>query len=184
MILHVYKLGMHEPQKSAMAQYLEELRSLTTERERLNGRISKVEKVLRGMIDLLDTEEQQIEYLEKLDDITPPTGLTDAIFQVLLSDPNRDLFPTEIRDRLKKSLLMNHANEMASVHTTLKRLIKNNPMVEAVEKDGKTAYRIVTMGARMIREAQLMVGVAKPDHDFKPKLGVHQLFRQRGDRKK
>lgn len=125
-----------------MDAYLTELRALLAERQKLDKRISRVEKVLRGMIDLLDTDEEQMEYIEKLDDIRPPAGLTEAILQVLQSqsDKNKALFPTEIRD-LVKSYLLNHSNEMASVHTTLKRIAKNNPAVEIVEKDGKAAYR-------------------------------------------
>ena len=170
---------MVNPQLSAMDVYLEELRSLTTERSKLSTRISKVEKVLRGMIELLDTEDQQMEYLEKLDDITPPAGLTDAIYQVLVSDQDRAFLPTEIRDRVKKGYLLNHSNEMASVHTTLKRLAKNNPMVEAVAKDGKTAYRVVRSGEAMLRHilsTDTRPGSAalfgRPSsNDFKPKYG-------------
>jgi hypothetical protein len=144
---------MANPQQSAMDSYLSELTKLITERRKLNKRISKVEKVVRGMIDLLDTEEEQMEYLEKLDDITPPAGLTEAIQQVLRSDTSRAFFPMEIRDRVK-SYLLNHANEMASVHTTLKRLVKSNSLVEPVEKDGKTAYRWVGLGELWVRDIQ------------------------------
>jgi hypothetical protein len=145
---------MANPQKVAMDAYLGELTGLISERQKLNKRISKVEKVLRGMIDLLDTDQEQMDYLEKLDEITPPAGLTEAIQQVLNSDQNTAFFPTEIRDRVK-SYLLNHSNEMASVHTTLKRLAKNNPFIEVSEKDGKTAYRSVSTSERMVRDLQL-----------------------------
>jgi hypothetical protein len=145
---------MANPQKSAMDSYLSELTGLITERQKVNKRISKVEKVLRGMIDLLDTDEEQMEYLEKLDEITPPAGLTEAIQQVLQSGEGTAFLPTEIRDRVK-SYLVNHSNEMASVHTTLKRLAKNNPFVESVETEGKTAYRWVGHGERIVRNLQM-----------------------------
>jgi hypothetical protein len=145
---------MANPQKSAMDAYLSELTSLVADRRKLDGRISKVEKVLRGMIDLLDTDEEQMDYMEKLDEIRPPAGLTEAIQQVLNSDQNRVFLATEIRDRVK-SFLLNHANQMASVHTTLKRIAKDNPFIEVTEKDGKTAYRSVSAGERMIRDMQV-----------------------------
>jgi hypothetical protein len=144
-------LTMANPQNSAMDAYLSELTSLVADRRKLDGRISKVEKVLRGMIDLLDSDAEQTEYIERLDEIRPPAGLTEAIQQVLSSEPSRVFFPTEIRDRVK-SYLLNHANEMASVHTTLKRIVKLNPTVESVEVDGKTGYRWVTMGDRMLQD--------------------------------
>lgn len=145
---------MANPQKSAIDAYLAELTALLGERMKMDRRIAKVEKVLRGMIDLLDTDEEQTEYIEKLDEIRPPAGLTEAIQQVLASEMGRDFFPTEIRDRVK-SYLLNHSNQMASVHTTLKRLAKNNLFIEVVEKDGKTAYRMVSPGDRMVRDIQL-----------------------------
>jgi hypothetical protein len=86
---------MSNPQKSAMDAYLGELSDLVGERRKLDGRISKVEKVLRGMIDLLDSDEEQTEYIEKLDEIRPPTGLTEAIQQVLQSGEGKSFLPTE-----------------------------------------------------------------------------------------
>jgi hypothetical protein len=129
---------MAKPQQSAMDSYLSELTELIAERQNLNRRISKVEKVVRGMIELLDTEEEQMEYLEKLHDILPPSGLTTAIEQVLRSE-KRAFAPTEIRDRVREYLLA-HSNPMASVHTVLKRLVKAGG-VQPVTKDDKTLYR-------------------------------------------
>ena len=150
---------MVNPQKSAMDSYLSELTTLIAERQTLNKRISKVEKVLRGMIDLLDTDKEQTEYIEKLDELTPPAGLTEAIQQVLQAGDGKAFSPTEIRDRVKPYLL-NHSNEMASVHTTLKRIVKNNQFVEAVEKDGRTAYRWVSVSYRIWRRSTVNPGAS------------------------
>ena len=142
-----------------MDSYLSELTTLIAERQTLNKRISKVEKVLRGMIDLLDTDKEQTEYIEKLDELTPPAGLTEAIQQVLQAGDGKAFSPTEIRDRVKPYLL-NHSNEMASVHTTLKRIVKNNQFVEAVEKDGRTAYRWVSVSYRIWRRSTVNPGAS------------------------
>lgn len=133
-----------------MDSYLSELTTLLSDRQKIDRRVAKVEKVLRGMIDLLD-EEEQTEYIEKLEDMRPPAGLTEAIQQVLASDPNRTFFPTDVRDRVK-SYLLNHSNPMASVHTTLKRIARLNPMVKPIEIDGKTGYRWETPGERMVQD--------------------------------
>jgi hypothetical protein len=145
---------MSNPQRAAMDAYLKEMGDLVEDRRKLSVRINRLEKALRGMIDLLDTDEEQMEYMEKLDDLTPPSGLTDAIQELLWANENTWFLPTEIRDRVK-SYLATHANEMASVHTTLKRLLKRNPFMETMEKDGKTAYRFVSPGERMVRDMQL-----------------------------
>jgi hypothetical protein len=145
---------MSNPQKVAMDAYLKEMADLVAQRQALSKRISGLEKALRGMIDLLGTDEEQMEYMEKLDELVPPVGLSDAIEQALGKEDGDPLLPTEIRDRVI-GYLGNHSNQMASVHTTLKRLVKRNPFIETVQKDGKTAYRWVSMGERMVRDIQL-----------------------------
>lgn len=143
-----------------MDSYLAELTAVLAERQKLDRRVSKLEKVLRGMIDLLDTEEEQTEYIEKLDEIRPPAGLTEAIRQVIQSGEGKAFFPTEIRDRVK-SYLLNHSNEMASVHTTLKRIAKHDTFVQPVTQEGKTAYRWVSMEEQMLRDIQLRAAAEK-----------------------
>lgn len=159
---------MANPQKSAINAYLAELTVVLAERQKLDRRISKLEKVLRGMIDLLDTDEEQTEYIEKLDEIRPPAGLTEAIQQVIQSGEGEAFFPTEIRDRVK-AYLLNHSNEMASVHTTLKRIAKNNMSVEAVIREGKTAYRWVSAGEQLVRHIQIEAAAAKANPAAPPK---------------
>lgn len=164
-----------------MDAYLRQLSNLMVERQKLDRHISKLEKVLRGMIDLLDTDEEQTEYIEKLDEIRPPAGLTEAIQQVLQSGNGAAFLPTEIRDRVKNYLL-NHSNEMASVHTTLKRIHKLNPLAfETVEKDGKIAYRWVSAGEQMMRDFQRGTARIKLGVDTKPSAGRKTLGRMIGD---
>jgi hypothetical protein len=142
---------MTNPQRAALDEYLKQLVDLREQRERAERRMSKIERVMRGMIDLLETEAEQMEYMERLDEIKPPAGLTEAIQQVLQSE-DRPFFPTEVRDRVR-AYLVRHSNKMASVHTTLKRLCKQPfAFVEAVEKDGRTAYQ--SSVSRIRREAE------------------------------
>jgi hypothetical protein len=169
---------MSNPQKSAMDAYLGELTGLVMERANLSIRISKLEKVLRGMIDLLDTNDEQTEYIEKLDEITPPAGLTEAIQQLLASDINRAFLPTEIRDRVR-SYLLNHSNQMASVHTTLKRLSKNNPFINVIERDGKTAYQMMSPGDRMVQDMMRRAAETKKNPDTPPRRTVGHLMAER-----
>lgn len=174
-------LDMANPQKSAMDAYLVELTGLVADRQKLEKRITKVERVLRGMIDLLNTDEEQTEYIEKLDEIRPPAGLTEAIQQVLQSDQDKAFLPTEIRDRVK-GYLLNHSNEMASVHTTLKRIVKNNPFVEQVEREGKAAYRWVSTGERYVRNLTKDTATTATGNFKRKTLG--QMIAEGGSRKK
>jgi hypothetical protein len=142
---------MANPQTLAIDTYLRELNDLVRQRAELGTRADRVESVVRGMIDLLDNEHEQMQYREKLEDVIPPTGLSAAIAHVLSSDDTRSFFPTEIRDRVK-GFLLHHSNEMASVHTTLKRLSRDNLFVEVVDREGKTAYRWVNREKRLEQE--------------------------------
>lgn len=139
-----------DPHDFAIDAYLKELADLARQRQRMERRIQKIEKVVRGMIDLIDDESAQIAYMEKLDDLRPPAGLSEAIQQVLNSE-EKAFFPIEIRGKVEE-FLRKYSNKMAPVHTTLKRLCKQPwSFVETVEKDGKTAYQSAMF--RLKREA-------------------------------
>jgi hypothetical protein len=149
-----------DPHNFAIEAYLKELSDLAKQRQRIERRIQKIEKVVRGMIDLIDDESKQIAYMEKLDDLRPPAGLSEAIQQVLQSE-ERAFFPTEIRGRIE-DFLRKYSNKMAPVHTTLKRLCKQPwSFVEAVEKDGKTAYQSSMFRLRKEADAQAALAAAR-----------------------
>ncbi len=147
---------MADPQKSAIDSYLKELAELVNKRFELQRRISRLEEVVSGMIDLIDNEEQQIGYMDKLYDVMSPTSLTSAIEQVLKSE-DRGFTPMEVREKVKDHL-NRHSNPMASVHTILKRLVKTE-WVEVFTKDDKTYYRFVDLPEQYAQDAQKMAGI-------------------------
>ena len=130
---------MANPQHLAIDAYLQELRDLAEKRVEINRRTERVEKAVRAMIDLLDGEPEYESYLERLDDVVRPAGLTSAITALLQAAGDFGLTPVEIRDQIG-SLLSGHSNPTASVHTIIKRLVKTGNF-EPVEKNGKPAYR-------------------------------------------
>jgi hypothetical protein len=144
---------MANPQNLAIDAYLKELTELAAKRSEIDRRAARIEKAVRAMIDLLDGEPDYESYLERFDDVVRPAGLTSAISGLLQAAGDSGLTPMEVRDHAI-TMLQGHSNPLASVHTIIKRLMKNN-LVEKTTKDGKQAYKWVTFGDRMVRDIQL-----------------------------
>src|ERR1035437_9243966 len=77
---------------------LKELRSLVEQRELIQTRITKIETIIRALIDLLDDETDQKIYGAKLAMSTKPVGLTEVIKHVLREGGK--LTPAGVRDKL------------------------------------------------------------------------------------
>lgn len=132
-------LSMANPQHLAIDAYISELTELAQKRMEIERRSARVEKGVRAMIDLLDGEPEYETYLEKLDDVLKPAGLTIAILALVKAAGDSGLTPVEVKD-MARTMLSGHSNPVASVHTILKRLAKNGE-IEPIAKDGKPAYR-------------------------------------------
>jgi hypothetical protein len=144
---------MADPQNSAIDAYLQELVELEAKRAEIGRRSARVEKAVRAMIDLLDGEPEYEPYMERLDDVLRPAGLTSAIRGILQAAGSEGLTPLEVRGYVK-SMLVGHSNPLASVHTILKRLV-NTDSFERTTKNGEPAYRWVSSGELMMRDMQL-----------------------------
>jgi DNA-binding PadR family transcriptional regulator len=101
---------------------LKELRSLVEQRELIQTRITKIETIIRALIDLLDDKTDQKIYGAKLAMSTKPVGLTEVIKHVLREGGK--LTPAGVRDKLVETgfPLAGYANPFAVVYTTLSRL--------------------------------------------------------------
>lgn len=145
-------------EKETLSEYMDQLRTATAERHKLTQRIKRMEAAARSILATTEDEEEIASYQGMLDEIIEPTGFTDAIRKVLQAAGGEALAPVEVRDRLPGAgfPLSGYSNPLASVHTILKRIASNDILynVEAVTSDGKTAYRWVTSGDRMMRYLQ------------------------------
>jgi hypothetical protein len=130
---------MQGPEQSMISTYLEELEKLAKARTENEERTRRIDKAVRAMIDLVDDQAEREQLLTKLDDVVRPVGLTDAIRNALKANSPKPLTPKEVRS-LVGMHLRDQSNPLASVHTVLKRLAATEH-VEAIEKDGETAYK-------------------------------------------
>lgn len=110
-------------EERVIEQKLKELSALVEEREQVQTRIAKIEGAIRAFIELLEDENEQQKYLNKLQDVSKPQGITEAIRRILVEAQDW-LTATEVRDRLAKDgfPLSGYANPLAVIYTTLTRL--------------------------------------------------------------
>ena len=87
---------------------------------------------------LPDAEQERL--IPQIAEMLPPAGLSEAIMRILPIDSY--LGATEVRDRLLTDGydFSGQANPLASIHTTLKRLVESDDAI-AGSKDGKTVYK-------------------------------------------
>jgi hypothetical protein len=114
--------------RAALSAAIREYEDLGAERRRLDDRLAQLA--------------QTIGTLSKLLGFTPtvPLGLTDACRLVLRG--GLPMTPTEVRDRLAAIGvdLSGYANELAAIHTTLKRLNEAGEIRLIPKPSGRHAY--------------------------------------------
>jgi hypothetical protein len=71
-----------------------------------------------------------------------PSGFTDLVRKIL-RESAVPLLPTEIRDRIRDSTVVTSDNLLVNIHTVLIRMVNIYHEAQAVEKDGRKAYRYI-----------------------------------------
>lgn len=150
---------LSDSEKLALESYLGKLKEATVERSKLTKQIKRFEDAARSILATTEDEHEVATYQEMLDDIIEPTGFTDAIKKVLQTANGEAMTATEVKDALPGAgfPLSGYSNPLASVHTILKRLGKTPLLynVEMVTRDGKNAYRWLSMDERVVRDIQV-----------------------------
>lgn len=143
----------------AIDEWLKQLRSLVEQREQAQTRITKIESVVRSLIDLLDDETEQRIYAAKLAMSSKPVGLTEVIKHILRESGK--LTPSGVRDKLNDSgfPLAQYSNQLAVIFTTLRRL-QDQELVRKT-KDGEYEWvggetTIDVIAERRARAEQLL----------------------------
>jgi hypothetical protein len=146
--------------------YLQLLRDLMKERESwarkrddADREFSRLSELIRSTVKMLSPEQRSQcagDLIQHFDHVYSP-GLTNLIRGAFFSGKEW-LTPTEIRDYLKSigaNLEKYKASPLASIHTTLRRLVPKE--VECKISGGKKLYRLRTVehwGSSMLEEVQ------------------------------
>lgn len=112
----------------------------------LDDEIHKLRQGIFGLLALIESESEydhiRRDYPQLFEQVVDPRlGLTEAIRQMMKTDV-KFYSPTEVRDAVvrRTTALDSHKNPLASVHTTLKRLVDADEVITAIDNDGKTTY--------------------------------------------
>jgi hypothetical protein len=134
-----------------LRQLVQERDTWVRKRDEVERELSRLSELIRSTIKMLPEERRlQCDYdelLERIDD--RPRGLTFLIRSAFTAGKEW-LTPVEIRDYLKSAGVNfeNYkANPLASIHTTLKRMVPHE--IECRMVDGQKAYRLKTAGQWM-----------------------------------
>ena len=156
--------------------YLEMLQNLVKEREEWIGRrddaireLSRLSELIRSTIKMLPEEQRgRCDVLfERID--KRPAGLTIAVRLCFTAAKHRDrkewLTPVEIREHLKEggfNFESYKANPLASIHTTLKRMVPHE--VECKKVNGQKLYRLKTVEQWLSALAETREWLASHEH--------------------
>lgn len=144
-------LPVSDDYKKALESAIEELASLTDHREAVANMLESLDerlhKLRQGVLGLCSISECDFEAIKEKhpklfpDFIDPTLGLSDSIREVLKSRGDM-MSPTEIRDGVVRisTAVSGHKNPLASIHTTLKRLVDADEVVMGIDEGGKTTY--------------------------------------------
>jgi hypothetical protein len=121
---------MTEPDyRSALAAAVAEYEQLGEERRRLDDRLSQLAQTIGALSRLLGFVPTQ------------PLGLTDAC-RMIYRNAGLPMSPTDVRDRMREIGidLSVYSNEMAAIHTVIKRLHEAGELRFLTASPGKSLY--------------------------------------------
>jgi len=171
--------------KQKLSEFEAELRRLCDERDALDRKIKGLVQVIEGL--RLMSEEP--DFSDGLAAIlsADELGLTDAVrnyFRHIAAGP---VFPVEVRDALMAAGYEGGGPQSAllAVHSIISRMQKKGE-IDAVERDGKTAYVWVSLLKRAMRQTEQQKGVfvgRMMTHDHATKIPGKKLSERMMEKK-
>jgi hypothetical protein len=147
----------------ALGDALVEYKKLTDRRKEIDERLGKLVRLIAANINMLPDDQQEL-FLARFNEMTPPTGLSDAILRILSTDEY--MSPIEVRDKLLETGsydFAGQANPLASIHTTLKRLVDSEDVIaNTPQPDGKTYYKRVDSKGTGFKYWSSIQGLSNP----------------------
>jgi hypothetical protein len=145
--------------KQKLSEFEEELKTLSEARDSLDRKIRGLVQVIEGLR-LMSEEPNPMGRLSDMLGSSDEVGLTDAVrnyFEYIAAGP---VSPVEVRDALRAAGYEGGGPQSAllAVHSIISRMQKKGE-VDAVERDGKTAYVWVSLLKRAVRQTEEQKGV-------------------------
>ena len=138
-------LGMSaSPIIKTMEEMLLKLKDAIQVRTEADKQITEYTNAVRALAKVVEDEDTSAAYLIALDEIIGKYGFMDAVRFVIRGHPE-GLTPQGVRDWIvigKKMDLSVYTNPLASIHTTLRRLVEAGEIEPFQNKKGERAYRV------------------------------------------
>ena len=164
--------------KQTLLEAQERLKTLVSQRDALDREIDGLSRIIEGAQigaqEPSNWDPDNPAWIPKKINETEPTGVTDGIRKVL-ARTSAALLPTEIRDALETIGIEGSSskNLLIHVHKALGRMF-NKDEVAQIPRDGKMAYRLMSLMERTMRQIIEQNAVYKSGMrgDEKPKEGL------------
>lgn len=133
---------------AVMDDFMAKLKGAIETRTEAEKQIAVFTNAIRGLAKACEDKEVGDSYLAALDELSGKPGFVDSIRSVLRFK-GEGLTPTEIRSwiSLRKSMdLSVYSNPMASIHTTIRRMVDSGEVESFQNTKGEKAYRLVKKG--------------------------------------
>jgi hypothetical protein len=132
------------PFEQTINELFTKLDAAVKQRQEADVYITSNTAAIKALAATCEDEEKKAEYLAMLDEVSGKPGFKQAVLSVLRTHP-KGLTPKEIRSWImltKKMELSGYSNPLASIHTTLRRMVDSEE-VEGFENEKKEkAYRL------------------------------------------
>lgn len=128
----------------AMSEMLEKLKLAIQRRNEIQTQIAEYTNAIKALAQVCDEEDVRTAYLVALDELSGKPGFLDAI-RTILRPHHQGLTPGVIRAGIQKSKIMDlsgYSNPLASIHTTLRRMVESEEIELFQNEQGEKLYRL------------------------------------------
>ncbi len=139
------------PIKLTIAGFIDKLSEAIKTRDDAEKRIGEYAVAIRALARVMEDKETADACLATLEKLSGKPGFAGTIRSVLRGNL-KGLTPTEIKGwiQFRKSMdLSVYSNPMASIHTTLRRMVDSGEVEPIQNPEGEKAYRVKAAGDRI-----------------------------------
>ncbi len=137
--------------KLTIVGFIDKLSEAIKTRDEAGKRIGEYAAAIRALAKVMEDKEAADACLATLEELSGKPGFVSTIRSVLRSNPN-GLTPTEIKGwiQFRKSMdLSVYSNPMASIHTTIRRMVDSGEVEPIQNVEGEKAYRFKAVSSRI-----------------------------------
>jgi len=129
--------------KQTIDEVSAKLRAAINARSGADKQVGEWSEALRALLNVVEDDKYKADYLRLLDEATGKAGFREMIRIVLALRPN-GLTAPQIKTMIQETGRMdlsNYSNPLASIHTTLRRMVESGDIVSTVV-NGERTFRL------------------------------------------